>query len=105
MATAAVKQANRVLQLETPLGADVLVVNGMAGSQEVSGLFRYHLDLLAEVGQNISFKKLLGQSVAVKFEGGGEINGIVNRISVGGRTSRFIHYYGEIVPWTYLLTL
>ena len=42
-------QANRWLSITTPLGMDALLLVGVRGSEAVSELFRFHLDLLATV--------------------------------------------------------
>src|SRR5947209_217866 len=105
MPTAAAKQKDRFLQLHTPLESDVLLINGFTGQQEISTPFRYKLEMLAEVGQNISFKKLIGHVVTVKMADGGEISGLVARISGGQRQGKFQLFEADIVPWTHLFTL
>jgi uncharacterized protein involved in type VI secretion and phage assembly len=59
MADAPWKQESRLLELTTPLGPDALVINGFSGSEALSGLFRFRLDLLAPVKNSITAKQLL----------------------------------------------
>lgn len=108
MAHAAVTQDQRLLEVRTPLATDTLVINGFSGSEAVSGLFRFKLDLLANASAKVQMKDLLGKAISVNMMvGGGKrpFHGIVGRISSGPREQRFLHYQAEIVPWLWLLTL
>ncbi|MGD0509653.1 MAG: type VI secretion system tip protein TssI/VgrG, partial [Terriglobales bacterium] len=108
MADAPWKQESRLLELTTPLGPDALVINGFSGSEALSGLFRFRLDLPAPVKNSITAKQLLQQpvSVSILFEGNKVryFHGIVSRLSAGGREERFQHFQAEVVPWLWLLS-
>jgi type VI secretion system secreted protein VgrG len=56
-------QANRPLQVTTPLGDNALVVTGFRGREELSGLFSIELDLIAEKATRIDFSKLVGSEL------------------------------------------
>jgi type VI secretion system secreted protein VgrG len=105
-------QANRPLRLTTPLGADALLLAKCTGTEAMSELFEFRLELLAE--QPVSFDDLLGQAVTVTLEAAGSprryINGIVSELSQGpkvtaanGRTT-FFRYQAVVVPQLWLLT-
>jgi type VI secretion system secreted protein VgrG len=102
-------QADRPIAITTPLGKDVLLLNGFRGHETISQLFHFQLDLLAESTTDIKFDKILGQSATVEMrlvnDAQRHINGIVKRFSQGGRTDAdFIHYSAELVPKVWLLT-
>jgi type VI secretion system secreted protein VgrG len=101
-------QANRPLQIVTPLGRDVLLLVGFEGREGVSELFRFQADLIAENRQAIAFDKLLGQKVTLGLAlGGGKMryfSGIVSRFSQGARDTSFTAYRAEVVPQLWLLT-
>jgi len=60
-------QENRVLKITTPLGKDVLLLQGFSGQEAMSSMFQFHLDLLAENQKTITFDSLLGQKVGVSL--------------------------------------
>jgi type VI secretion system secreted protein VgrG len=105
-------QANRPLQVTTPLGDNVLLVTGFRGSEELSNLFSFEFTLIAENSTTIDFSKLVGNGIALSVatlgEGGATewryINGICARFSQGNRNEEFTSYYAEVVPQVWLLT-
>jgi type VI secretion system secreted protein VgrG len=101
-------QINRLLEVNTPLGPDVLLLTGFTGREAISGLFELHLELQAERETKIPFEKLMGQSVSVRVRYAEDkdrwFNGIVSRFSQGGRDEEFTHYRAEVVPQLWLWT-
>jgi type VI secretion system secreted protein VgrG len=105
-------QANRPLQVTTPLAQDALLVTGFRGTEELSCLFSFELSLIAENSTVIDFSKLVGHdislSVATAGEGGATewryLNGICARFSQGNRNEEFTSYYAEVYPKVWLLT-
>ncbi|OLE51442.1 MAG: hypothetical protein AUG51_23400 [Acidobacteria bacterium 13_1_20CM_3_53_8] len=101
-------QANRPIEVATPLGEDVLLLVGFKGHEAISQLFKFELDMLAEDGSKVKFDKLLGQKVTVRLalpdEKNQYFNGICSRVSQGGRDDTFTHFHMEIVPQFWLLT-
>jgi type VI secretion system secreted protein VgrG len=105
-------QENRSIIIDTPLGRDVLVLTGIAGSEGISVPFMFTLDILSE-NHNISFQNIIAKNVTVSVAlASGEkrfINGLVSRFSQGrgggeaGGDPRFSYYRAEIVPWFWLL--
>jgi type VI secretion system secreted protein VgrG len=109
-------QENRPLQLTTPLGKDVLLLESFKGVESISGLFQFELELLTE-GPNLSkveFDKILGQPVTLKLipRAGTSrfFSGIVARMSEGHQifskkgSVDFYRYRALMVPKLWLLT-
>lgn len=106
-------QENRLVAIESPLGADVLLLAGLRGVEGISTLFSFELELLSE-DHNISFADIVGENVTVSiFLADGSqrsINGIISRFSHGrgggesGTDTRFSSYNATMVPWFWLLT-
>jgi len=111
MAATEIMQELRLLELKTPLAANTLVINGLAGAEVISDCFHFTLDLLAERDAKIKPKDLLGKAVSVSMldsDNGEEkryFHGIVNHFSQGSRDERFQHYSVEVVPWLWFLKL
>lgn len=100
-------QENRLIQIETSLGKDVLLLKSLAGTEAVSKLFDFSLDLLSE-NANIALDQVIGQRVSISITQAGDdkryINGFVSRFSQSGADSRFTQYHAEVVPWLWFLT-
>ncbi len=101
-------QSNRLMEIKTPLGPDVLLLTSITGQEAISQLFTLQLELLAERGTKIAFDKLIGQNVTIRVnyaEGKSRyFNGIISRFSQGGRDEVFTQYRAEVVPLFWLLT-
>jgi type VI secretion system secreted protein VgrG len=98
----------RLIEITTPLGADVLLFHGMHAEEELSRLSEYQVDLLAKEDAVVEFDKVLGQNVTVKLELPSEetrfFNGFVTRIGQGGRYGRYNRVFATVRPWTWFLT-
>lgn len=98
------KQTDRPISVKTPLGADKLLLIGISGQEAISRLFRFQLDVLAKMGTDVPFDKLLGQSITAEVQFHPKepkkrfINGICCRVSEGGQDGEFTTYHLEIVP-------
>jgi type VI secretion system secreted protein VgrG len=101
-------QSDRPLKITTPLGPDVLLLTGLRGEEEISQLFEFRVNLLADLKDDIRFDKIIGQSVTVemRLRDGNKryFNGIVNRFSQSRRDENFAHFQAGIVPTVWLLT-
>ena len=102
-------QANRLLSISTPLGEDVVLLQGLTGREGISRLFNFQLDLLAYDNDSILFKSIVGQNVTITIhlpDGTPRyINGYVSRFAQGATDDRyFTHYTAEVVPWLWFLT-
>jgi type VI secretion system secreted protein VgrG len=100
-------QDKRIISIQTPLGADVLLLHGFNGSEGISQLFQFSAEFLSE-NHSIAFKDIIGKQVTISLQLSGDDkrywNGFVSRFSATGRDDRFSHYHAEIVPWTWFLT-
>jgi type VI secretion system secreted protein VgrG len=101
-------QAERPMEVATPLGEDALLLVGLSGVEAISRLFRFQLDLLAENGTAVPFDQLLGRGVSVKIRLSDgtyrDINGICSRLDQGARDETFTSYRMEVVPTLWFLT-
>src|SRR5664279_4354417 len=100
-------QENRLIAIDTPLGKDVLLLQGFSGHEGISRLFSFHLDLLS-LKDSISFRDIVGQNVTIEIRlannGLRYLNGFVSRFAQSGSEERFTHYQMEVVPWLWFLT-
>src|SRR5512139_91302 len=99
-------QDNRLIAINTPLGKDVLLLQGFGGQEGISRLFNFQLDLLAE--RPVDFNAIVGQRVAIALllaDGSTRyLNGFISRFAQVGDDTNFIHYQAELVPWLWFLT-
>ena len=107
---AAFGQTDRLLTFTSPLGADALLPEYLTGTEGISELFCYHVDLLAGTHTAIDPKKIVGQKVcvAIQAEHSGTqryINGIVSSFEMTGGDDEFLRYRARIVPSLWTLTL
>jgi type VI secretion system secreted protein VgrG len=106
-------QENRLIAIETPLGPDVLLLEGFHASERISTLFSIGLNMLSE-NHAISFADIIGKNVTISVvlsdESKRYFNGIISRFAQGagggalGGDPRFSHYSATVVPWPWLLT-
>lgn len=102
-------QDGRLIKLETPLGKDKLLVQSFSGEEEISRLFRFHLDLVSEE-PSIKPEDIVGKNVTLIVMQSDEstercFNGYISRFSHLPSRGRYSHYQAEIVPWPWFLTL
>ena len=100
-------QENRLISLSTPLGDDKLLLAAFNGTEAISRLFRFRLDLLSEE-EPVAFADIIGQNVTISIMQADAtaryFNGIVNQFALVGSDAAVLRYKMEIVPWTWLLT-
>ncbi len=106
-------QENRMLSINTPLGADTLLLTGFSGSEGISMPFSFELSLASE-DTNINPRDIIGQGVTISIgladDERRSINGIVCRFSqerLGEGSDQFLHvatYSATVVPWLWVLT-
>jgi len=104
------KQADRLMQFSSPLGKDVLLIESIAGSEGVSQLFEYRVELLAPVETAIDPKALIGSKVSVAIalndaQGSRWISGIVASFDQCAGDTEFNVYRTLIVPSMWQLNL
>src|SRR5450432_10018 len=103
----AIAQAHRRIAISTPLGKDVLLLRGFNGSEAISQLYHFDLDLLSE-NDSIQFQDVVGKNVTLRIydADGGERhwNGFISRFSQGAQDGRLTAYRAQMVPWLWFLT-
>jgi type VI secretion system secreted protein VgrG len=97
----------RVMEITTPLDADVLLFHRMHAREEISRLFEYHLELLSR-RDDIAMDDVLGKSVTVKVVLPDDtiryFNGFLTRFGQGGTYGRYNRYSAVVRPWLWFLT-
>ena len=58
-------QHERLFQIDTPLGEDVLLLKGFTGQEGISHLFKFDLELLTE-GPHIPAQDLIAKTVTIR---------------------------------------
>jgi type VI secretion system secreted protein VgrG len=107
---ASVKQADRLMQFSSPQGKDVLLIESLEGEEEISRLFEFRAELLADVDTTIDPKSMIGAKVSVAVnlndaQGSRWVNGIVAAFEQGPGDKEFNTYKARIVPAMWQLTL
>ena len=96
-----------VMEISTPLGADVLLMRSMSASEGLGQLFEFNISALSE-RNDIQADDLLGTPVTVKLElpdgAKREFSGIVTRFGQMGFVGRLNEYHLVVSPWLWLLT-
>ncbi len=109
------QQTNRFATVTTPLGPDAMLFNRMSGSEEMSGLFEYEVDLLVEnkslssiVTAGFPVNQVLGQAmtVALSLPSGGKryYHGLVTQFRHHGAVDDHFLYRAVLRPWLWFLT-
>ena len=106
---AGLSQDTRPLRVQLgSVDPDGYVLTRFAGTEAVSQLYRFTLDLAAPVDAPLPFEEVLGKLVVVSIDqAAGKtrfVHGIVNRFSRGKRDQLFAFYRAELVPLVWLLT-
>jgi type VI secretion system secreted protein VgrG len=107
MGTAFTQSSNSLFSITTPLGQDKVLLRGFRGSEGMSRLFRFELDLLSE-DQGITFTDIVGKNVTISvLQADGTpryFNGVISRFGQGAAEGVFATYHAEMVPWLWFLT-
>ena len=102
------RQVRRKLRVTTPLGDDALLLKSFSGTDVLSQLFRFRVEMLAPSGTKVPFDALLGQGVTVHLElpdrSEHHLNGLCVKLAEAGRDATFTHYEAELVPDVWKLT-
>ncbi len=90
------------------LGDDDLLITRLTGTEGLSELFRFELDLLAPADKPVAFEDVLGKPAAIALDvPNGQprlFQGIISRFSQGNPSKRFLTYRATLVPQVWLLT-
>ncbi len=104
------EEGNRYLYLETPLGNGKLLLQSFTGSEGLSELFDFQVELLAENATAINFDQLIGKDVSFGIDGtesrfiARDFNGIVVEFMQGLRDHEFTAYRMRVRPAIWKLT-
>src|ERR1043166_8167529 len=84
------EQSHRPLQLTTSLDGDPLLGKSFRAREALSELFRINIDVVAELGTDVPFERLLGQKATLKVQQDEDgpiryFNGMVSRVIRGGQ--------------------
>src|ERR1700733_10270818 len=97
----------RVMEIVTPLGADVLLFQGMHAREEMGRLFEYQIDLLSP-RDDVNLDQILGKNVTVKLalpdDSTRYFNGYVTRFAQSETYGRYNRYSAVVRPWLWFLT-
>jgi type VI secretion system secreted protein VgrG len=95
------------MEIDTPLGEDVLLFHGMHAREEMGRLGEYQLDLLSPK-KDINLDEILGKNVTVKLALADDstryFNGYVTRFAQSGTYGRYNRYYAVVHSWLWFLT-
>jgi type VI secretion system secreted protein VgrG len=103
-----IEQTERLLNIESPLGDNKLILTGFRGTEKLSGLFEFHLDVISP-DHDIQPQEILGKGVSwsVRKPGGDRrpFHGVVGRLVGGGSFGRGYRWYTlDVMPAFWLLT-
>ncbi len=101
-------QDTRLVALDTPLGDDKLLVRSITGTEGLSQLFRFSLDLLS-TDPNLNFDDIVGKNVTARVSQGDDaepryFNGFISSFAQMYDKEYLNHYEAEMVPWLWFLT-
>lgn len=100
-------EAERKLELHSPLGPDKLLIRQFHGAEQLSMCFEYVLSLYSE-DHEINPDDLLGEHVSIRIRAGGQperyIDGICCAFGHVGSRGRFASYELVLRPWLWLLS-
>lgn len=103
-----ISQANTFASIQTSLGNDVFLLEGLRGVERTSRLFHFELDLLS-VHPPVKFGEIVGNGVTIRIDQLGTqapryLHGYISQISQLRAKHGFACYKAEMVPWLWFLT-
>ncbi|HWA59188.1 MAG TPA: type VI secretion system tip protein TssI/VgrG [Gemmatimonadales bacterium] len=109
----AISQDKRLLSITTDAGHDVLLLDQVAGVEQISRPFQFDLTLMAERAADspskVKVRDLIGTmaTVAVGLPDGTKryFSGMISRMAQGGVDREFVHYRATLVPAMTLMQL
>jgi type VI secretion system secreted protein VgrG len=103
-------QENKSIKLKIDgASQDDLMLRGFTGSEGISRLFSFHLDLISEKARdNIKFKDIIGKQVTITVNLPDDkqrfFSGFASRFVESSSDDSFAHYQMEVVPWLWFHT-
>jgi len=101
-------QKNRILFLTPPSGVDPLFLSSFSGTEAMSRLFSYQLQMVSE-SDTIAAKDIVGKSITWSVKNKNNpprfYNGFVSRFAGADVSARKLRAYRvQVVPWLWFLT-
>ena len=106
-------QDNRAVKVYTPLPDNTLLFSSMSGSERISTLFDYRLELITE-NVEVDLDKILGKDITVQLDhtpsdyvpqgASRYFHGIVASCGLVASADSFMHYEFSVRPWLWFLT-
>ena len=107
MPSTTISQANRPLEIQTPLGANVLGLRRILVQERLGRPFAIEADMSSE-DPDIKFDDLIGHPVVIRLNlPSGEKrfwHAFVARFQMVGKTSRYFDYRASLVPWVWVMS-
>ena len=108
MAMVEAAQADRLFEVSSPLGKDILLFRAMSANERLSHPFEFDLELLSK-DHDIELDDVVGQILTVRLDLPAErktryFNGYVSQLSYEGGLREFSRYRATLRPWFWLLT-
>ena len=105
-------QTEQPMRLTTPLGPDRLMIRELDGTEAISELYRFTVDLVGEHdAAEFTFDAILGKPVKIEIDPTGDpaadprtIHGVFRWFSQKGKDEHFVYYQAELVPAAWFLT-
>ena len=102
-------QQNRLFSFDSPLGPNTLLVNSFGGTEQLSEIYHFELELVSE-NFSIDWDQIIDRNVTVGIrwrEGSGYryFNGYINKFEPIRHQGRYAYYSAEMVPWLWYLTV
>lgn len=102
-----ISQDNRLLSIESPLGKDELLLVSCSGSEYISDIFEYQLDLLSN-NLDIKPQDIVGKAITITIHTPEPrfIHGYINRFALGDKAPELDDlrkYNATVVPWFWFL--
>lgn len=98
-------QDNRLLSISSPLGKDELLLTSFHGSEFISGIFEYQVEVLSS-NHAIKAEELIGKTVTITIQNDQQrtFNGYVNHFVYGEvKADNLRTYRLTVVPWLWFL--
>ena len=99
-------QDNRLLSITSPLGKDELLLTAFEGTEAISDLFEFQIEVLSK-NHSITPDKLIGKTVSLKIHDKQErtFHGYISQFTYGEIKADNLRVYRlTMVPWLWFLT-
>ncbi|VAW59394.1 VgrG protein [hydrothermal vent metagenome] len=98
-------QDNRLISISTPLGKDELLLTSFEGTEEISELFQFQIEVLSS-NHKITPDKLIGKTVTLTIQTDQKrtFNGYISQFTYGEVKGSLRTYRLVMVPWLWFLS-